>query len=273
MQRPNRLKSPRFKTPFLLAMTVAAITAGGVVENGAAATAPARTPARTPAAHTAKLAVGVEVLRFSASGKTTTANGLLTATLTDSLGHISTIKDNVALTAATGGSGCRVLHLFLNELTLNLLGLTAHLDKVTLDITGDAKGGVLGSLFCRLAHARIASARAATVAALNAGVAAHPQHAVRFTAYLHPARAAATTPAPAVTPTPAATTPAAPAPAPAPAAAAPAAGTCPVLDLVVGPLNLQLLGLVVDLQKVHLNVTATRGVGKIGDLFCTLADQ
>jgi hypothetical protein len=267
MQRPNRLKSLRFKTPFLLAMTVAAITAGGVVENGAAASA----PSPTPAAHTAKLAVGVEVLRFSASGKTTTANGLLTATLTDNLGHISTIKDNVALTAATGGSGCRVLHLFLNELTLNLLGLTAHLDKVTLDITGDAKGGVLGSLFCRLAHARIASARAATVAALNAGVAAHPQHAVRFTAYLHPARAAATTPAPAVTPTPAATTPAAPAPAP--AAAAPAAGTCPVLDLVVGPLNLQLLGLVVDLQKVHLNVTATRGVGKIGDLFCTLADQ
>ncbi len=258
MPRPSS-----FKLPLALALTVAAITAGVVA---AAPAAPA--PRATPAAHTAKLAVGVEVLRFSASGRTTTANGLLTATLTDSLGHVATIRDTVALTAATGGSGCRVLHLFLNELTLNLLGLTAHLDKVTLDITGNASGGVLGSLFCRLAHARIASVRTATVAALNAGVRAHPQHALRLTAYIHPARAAAVPATPAATPAPATGTTAPAAPAPATATA-----TCPVLDLVVGPLNLQLLGLVVDLQKVHLNVTATRGVGKIGDLFCTLADQ
>ncbi|MGI8802099.1 MAG: hypothetical protein ACR2KV_07995 [Solirubrobacteraceae bacterium] len=234
------------RLPLLLALTGAAIT-GGVVSAGAA-------PAAAPpaAAHSAKLAVGVEVLRFSSAGRTTTAKGLLSATLTDNLGHTTTIKDTVALTAATGGGGCRVLHLFLNELTLNLLGLNAHLDKVTLDITGDAHGGVLGSLFCRLAHARIASTRAATLAALNTGVSRQPGHALRFTAYLHPAHAAQATPTP---------------------APAPAAATCPVLDLVVGPLNLQLLGLVVNLQKVHLNVTATRGAGKLGDLFCTLADQ
>jgi hypothetical protein len=52
-----------------------------------------------------------------------------------------------------------------------------------------------------------------------------------------------------------------------------AAGTCKVLDLIVGPLNLQLLGLVVDLNQVHLSVTATRGQGALGDLFCQLADQ
>ncbi len=248
----------RFRLPLVLALTGAAVTAG-VVSAGAA---PAPAPVAARHAQTAKLAVGVEVLRFSSAGRTTTANGLLTATLTDNLGHTTVVKDTVALSAATGGGGCRVLHLFLNELTLNLLGLNAHLDKVTLDITGNASGGVLGSLFCRLAHARIASTRSATIAALNAGVAGHPGHALRFTAYLHPAHAAATPPAPtAPTTTPAPTTP------------APAAGTCPVLDLVVGPLNLQLLGLVVDLQKVHLNVTATRGAGKLGDLFCTLADQ
>jgi hypothetical protein len=243
----------------VIALTTAAVAAG-VVKAGAA-------PA--PTARTAKLAVGVEVLKFSSAGRTTTANGLLTATLSDSLGHTTVIKDNVALTAAVGGSGCRVLHLFLNELTLNLLGLTAHLDKVTLDITGNASGGVLGSLFCRLAHAKIASVRSATIAALNTGVRQHPQHALAFTAYLHPAKAAATAPAPAPTPAP---TPSPPAPAP--AAPAPAvAASCPVLDLVVGPLDLQLLGLVVDLQKVHLNVTATPGMGKLGDLFCTLADR
>jgi hypothetical protein len=244
----------RFRLPFLLAAAAAATAA--VASGGAPAGA---APAPPAAAHVAKLAVGVEVLKFSSAGRTTTANGLLTASLTDDLGHVTTIKDTVALTAATGGSGCRVLHLFLNELTLNLLGLNAHLDKVTLDITGDASGGVLGSLFCRLAHAKIATTRAATIAALNTGVSSHPGHALRFTAYLHPARAAAATPAPAAT-----------TPAPAPAASP---TTCPVLDLVVGPLNLQLLGLVVNLQKVHLNVTATHGVGKLGDLFCTLADQ
>jgi hypothetical protein len=59
-----------------------------------------------------------------------------------------------------------------------------------------------------------------------------------------------------------------------PQATARAAGAvCPVLDLIVGPLNLQLLGLVVNLQKVHLNVTATRGGGALGDLFCRLADN
>ncbi len=244
----------------LLAGLASASLAAGVVSAGAAPSAAA------PAAHTAKLAVGVEVLKFSSAGSTTTANGLLTATLSDSLGHTTVIKDNVALTAAVGGSGCRVLHLFLNELTLNLLGLTAHLDKVTLDITGNATGGVLGSLFCRLAHAKIASVRSATIAALNRGVKHQPQHALAFTAYLHPAKAAATTPTPT---TPAPTTPAAPA-TPAPATAA---KSCPVLDLVVGPLDLQLLGLVVDLQRVHLNVMATPGQGKLGDLFCTLADQ
>jgi hypothetical protein len=252
----------RRRFPLLAALASAGLAAG-VVSAGAAPSAAA------PSARTAKLAVGVEVLKFSSAGSTTTANGLLTATLSDSLGHTTVIKDNVALTAAVGGSGCRVLHLFLNELTLNLLGLTAHLDKVTLDITGNAGGGVLGSLFCRLAHAKIASVRSATIAALNRGVKQQPQHALAFTAYLHPAKLAATTP------TPTATTPTTPAPPAAPATPAPAAPakSCPVLDLVVGPLDLQLLGLVVDLQRVHLNVTATPGQGKLGDLFCTLADQ
>ncbi len=52
-----------------------------------------------------------------------------------------------------------------------------------------------------------------------------------------------------------------------------ASATCPVLDLIVGPLNLTLLGLDVNLNQVHLNVTATRGGGALGDLFCKLADE
>jgi hypothetical protein len=224
----------RFRSLTLVAL-VAAMLAVGFVPAGAATSSSSTRPA--------KLAVGVEVLRFSSAGRSLTATGLVTANLTDNAGHMTVVKEPIALTASTGG-GCRVLHLFLNELTLNLLGLTAHLDKVTLDVTGNARGGVLGSLFCRLAHARIASTKASLARALTAGVRRGRGHAVRFTAYLNPT-----------------------------ATKSQAATTCPVLDLVVGPLNLQLLGLVVDLQRVHLNVIATPGQGKLGDLFCQLANK
>ena len=55
------------------------------------------------------------------------------------------------------------------------------------------------------------------------------------------------------------------------AAAAPAA--CNVLNLVLGPLNLNLLGLVVTLNQVHLNITAVPGAGALlGNLLCDVAN-
>lgn len=55
------------------------------------------------------------------------------------------------------------------------------------------------------------------------------------------------------------------------AAADPAA--CQVLDLVLGPLNLNLLGLVVTLNQVHLNITAVPGPGNLlGNLLCAVAN-
>jgi hypothetical protein len=54
------------------------------------------------------------------------------------------------------------------------------------------------------------------------------------------------------------------------AAAAPVAA-CNVLNLVLGPLNLNLLGLVVTLNEVHLNITAVPG-SLLGDLLCDVAN-
>jgi hypothetical protein len=54
-------------------------------------------------------------------------------------------------------------------------------------------------------------------------------------------------------------------------AAAPAAASCSVLNLVLGPLNLNLLGLVVTLNEVHLNITAVPGA-LLGDLLCDVAN-
>jgi hypothetical protein len=46
-------------------------------------------------------------------------------------------------------------------------------------------------------------------------------------------------------------------------------GGCQVLDLVLGPLHLDLLGLNVDLNQVHLNITAQPGPGNLlGNLLC-----
>jgi hypothetical protein len=49
-------------------------------------------------------------------------------------------------------------------------------------------------------------------------------------------------------------------------------GSCEILDLVLGPLDLNLLGLVVTLDTVHLNITAERGPGNLlGNLLCAVA--
>ena len=50
------------------------------------------------------------------------------------------------------------------------------------------------------------------------------------------------------------------------------AGSCQILDLVLGPLDLDLLGLQVHLDVVHLNITAQQGPGKLlGNLLCAVA--
>ena len=49
-------------------------------------------------------------------------------------------------------------------------------------------------------------------------------------------------------------------------------GSCQILDLTLGPLDLNLLGLVVHLDVVHLNITAQQGPGNLlGNLLCAVA--
>ena len=64
------------------------------------------------------------------------------------------------------------------------------------------------------------------------------------------------------------------------AANAAQAGSCTVLHLVLGPVNLNLLGLKVTLggglqanQPIVLDITAQRGGGLLGDLLCGLTDS
>jgi hypothetical protein len=51
-----------------------------------------------------------------------------------------------------------------------------------------------------------------------------------------------------------------------------ATGTCDILNLVLGPLSLNILGLQVDLAQVVLNITAQSGAGNLlGNLLCAVA--
>ena len=47
--------------------------------------------------------------------------------------------------------------------------------------------------------------------------------------------------------------------------------TCEVLTLTLGPLHLELLGLIVDLNRIVLTITADPTGGLLGQLLCALA--
>jgi hypothetical protein len=52
-----------------------------------------------------------------------------------------------------------------------------------------------------------------------------------------------------------------------------AAGSCTILNLTLGPLHLDVLGLVIDLNQVHLTITAQQGPGNLlGNLLCAVAN-
>jgi hypothetical protein len=213
-----------------------------------AALAVSSSQASPTSAKPARLTVGVQVLKMTpAAGRTLRGVGLVTATLTNNAGQTQTTHSRVAFTAAAGKS-CQILNLTLNQLHLSLLGLNVDLAKVVLTITGIKQGqpggGILGSLFCSLASTKLSKAqRAGAARQLTADLQRRSnQRVLRFGVNLRPN-----------------------------ATTAAAGATCPVLDLILGPLHLNLLGLVVDLNKVHLTVTATQGGGLLGNLFCSLS--
>jgi hypothetical protein len=221
------------------ALFVALIVAGVLAASSTAASAETAVTA-TAQTPSGRLAVSVNVKRFYAAAAGTRASGTATATLTPIGQHPTTISKQVTLAATRSGS-CTVLTLNLEELNLDLLGLNVHLEKVVLNVTGQPHGGVLGSLFCSLAHAKVKAARVAAAARLNRAIRRNGVvRPVSFAVGIHATTAAA--------------------------------GECNVLDLVLGPLNLDLLGLVVDLNKVHLTITANPTGGVLGTLFCGLAN-
>src|SRR5204862_5464276 len=122
---------------------------------------------------------------------------------------------------------CPVLALQLDQLSLDLLGLHVDLSKVVLTITADSQGGILGRLFCSISNGKVklatmSNAQKLTKAAHSSGL------STKGIGYAVPANHAQ----------------------------AMAPGPCPILDLVLGALDLALLGLIVDLPHVPFQFAA-----------------
>jgi hypothetical protein len=224
----------------------------------AAAALPATAPAAEPASRTMK--VDVTIQRFALQGRQVVARGVARAGLRDASGAQQIATKPISFQVRGGGSTCRVLTLKLDTLQLTLLGLRVDTSAVNLLITGRSQGGALGQLFCRLARGiRLGnrSLAAGTARSLNRRLARRPMNAIGFRASMRPSDQ--------------------PAPTATAAQAAPPAGSCQVLDLILGPLNLDLLGLRVDLygatttQPVRVLITANPAGGVLGQVFCRLA--
>ncbi len=127
---------------------------------------------------------------------------------------------------------CQVLFLTLGPLDLSLLGLNVHLDRITLRITANRRGGILGQLLCGLAGRNLNTRAGVSRWNQQVGSIGNVGSASAVLDHL---------------------------------------GTCPVLNLVLGPLDLRVLGLRVQLSRVRLVITAERGHGILGDLLCGLA--
>lgn len=224
------------------------------------ASASAQTGAAPPAASlddSGRLTFDFNVDRFVVRDGRLAARGTATARLSGPGEATRTVRQRVTAPARIAQAGrrrCSLISLSLAPLQLDLLGLRVQTSTINLRIRGVRRGagsGVLGRLLCSLAGSRVnarpAAARAAA-RALNAELPSRGLRTVRANATLRPQ-----------------------------AVTSQQQASCQVLFLQLGPLQLNVLGLLVELfgetrgDPVTVTITAFRGQGLLGDIFCSLA--
>ena len=208
----------------------------------------------------AKVSVDVSAQRFVVEGDQVVAKGPVVARVQRADGTTTTVEQQIELKVKPTGK-CRILELNLAKLYLNLLGLEVRTSAINVEITGDAKQ-TLGKLFCSLSEGlkldkSVLAKRSAR--SLNKELNGAPLPILSLKVPVRPQEQ--------------------------PASSRPSRGTvpppspesCEVLDLLVGPLHLNLLGLVVDLygpsraEAVRVLVTADPNGGELGQVFCQVA--
>ena len=234
--RPRWFTSPRIAVLFLLLLTL---------------------PAREVRAQQSD---GIDIQNVNLAGfqivnNVLTAQGTVSGTLAG-LPFTTTIT-NFALelvpdNPATAAVECSVLHLELAPIHLSLLGLKVDTGAICLDVTATQGGGLLGDLLCGLAGGGTGIPLLPTltqVTQLQDGL--RDLLAGSLGQNLTPAQENA-------------------------AQQSVCSGECEILELILGPLNLSLLGLNVSLDDceggpVQVCVSASRGEGLLGQLLCGLS--
>lgn len=154
--------------------------------------------------------------------------------------------------AISANATCPVLDLSLGPIHLSLLGLNVDTSGICLQVTAIQGGGLLGDLLCSIANLLngglalsqvLATLTPQQLSILDSGLTQVLNQAVFIPLSRSDALAAA---------------------------------SCSILHLALGPIDLNLLGLRVELNDcsagpVVLDVTATPGGGLLGDLLCSLS--
>jgi len=221
--------------------------------------------------------------RFTAVGKRVLGQGTATSRYTDAAGTTSVQRRSFRLTIAQHQAPqqrrsleqlplCQVLFLEIGEVDLTLAGLhvIAHAfnpeEPIRLHLQADREGGILGRLFCDLAAGGGAVATKAKAKkgakALTARMRGTTIMRVQATIYA-PNQTAAGGAGPTRSPSVAfgPNTP-----------RAPMVTEGHVVHLILGPVHLDLLGLIADLNKILVDVNAIPGT-VLGNIFCLLSSD
>jgi len=226
------------------------------------------TPAAAMAGHTVGLTVPVKVATHSAiTRKHTAVSSVLPLTISGvtaqngqlvAQGLLGTTPFSAPITVGTQPSAdptCPILSLHLGPIHLNVLGLVVDTSEICLDVTADPNGGLLGNLLCNVAHLLDTGS---TLGTILGGLTGDQLNLLTsgLTGLLSGALGGVTAPS---------------------AVAGVSGPACNILNLSLGPIDLNLLGLNVHLDNCHngpvtVDVTAQPGHGNLlGNLLCSLS--
>ena len=235
-------------------VVLSALLVAGVVAALATPGASSGAGQQVTGAQKGSVGMRLEVSRFVKSGHRLIAKGKAVATYTSNTGtrtvrsapfkaHATVLRRGRALASANQTGTCPVLTLEIDQVSLDLLGLHVDLSKVILTVTADPNGGVLGKLFCSLASGKTAAASTTAARSLTA-VAHRSGLSTQGVAFGTPTRQLQSI----------------------------GPGPCSIVDLLLGPLHLDVLGLIVDLNQVHLQITADPNEAPLGSLLCSITN-
>jgi len=197
----------------------------------------------------------------------------------ESLGEFANVP--VTLPQQQPGAACQILHLEIGPLDLNLLGLRVQTNRIVVDITAvPGPGNLLGNLLCGIAGlldddvlnlnallgllnqlngllpnlGALPGTATGTVSGITANVVRFINQNGQLAAVIELRNAAGElidTVTDVIEPNQA---------------------SCTILDLTIGPLDLNLLGLRIQTNEIHILITAQPGPGNLlGNLLCGIA--